>query len=100
MLERTCQQILSGHLEKFALRILGPDCGFFRSRYLFAKTRETETTLFPRLCSFALDDLRIDQHQLLFRVFSIGRVDNRNALRYAYLRSGQADALRRIHGLE
>src|SRR5690349_13311665 len=56
------QQILAGHLERFAFDILGPYRDFFRTGDLFSKARKTEAAFFADLRSLFMDDFGIDEN--------------------------------------
>jgi len=47
-----------------------------------------------------VDDLRVHQHELFARVFFEGYIDDRQVLRDADLRRGQADAVGLVHGFK
>ncbi len=73
----------------------------FAARFTFSRiSGRREAALFFVLLAFALDDLRIDEDDLVVGVLLEADVDDGEALREADLRSGEADSLRGVHGLE
>src|SRR6185312_4005760 len=94
------QQFLAIHLEPLALLVLRAHLHPGRALHLLTNIGKAQTALFFVLFAFFVRDRRIDEDQLLRRVFSLAQIDHRNALGNAHLLRRQPDPLRRIHGLE
>src|SRR5690242_8427587 len=76
VLKRARQQVLAGHLEFFALRVLCANCDALGAPHLLAESRDTQAAFFADLLALGLDDLGVDQHQLVFRTLAVGDVDH------------------------
>jgi len=60
---------------------LGADRYGLRTPHLLAESGNAEASFFADLGAFAADDLRIDEHQLLLRVFGHRQIDHCDAFR-------------------
>src|SRR5215469_896774 len=100
VLECAREKFFAVHLEPFAVLVLGADFYLCRALHLFADFGKAEAAFFFVLLAFAEGDLGIDEHELLSRILAHAEIDHCDALRHGDLRRGQADALRRVHGLE
>ena len=94
------QQLFSRLLVELAIHILSANGNFARARDVLAKFGNAQAAFVLRVTAFGVDDLGIRQHQLGFRIFFEGHVDDRQALGDADLRRSQADAVRGVHRLE
>src|SRR5258706_612344 len=72
MRERARQQFLAGSLERFALNILRAHANRLRARDLFSKSGNAEAPFFAGLRTLAMNNLRIEQNDFLFRVLAHG----------------------------
>ncbi len=100
VLEGAGQKLLTGKLDALAVLILrfhDLPCGAGNG---LAETGDAEATFFAGLLSFAEDDFRIDDDDLVGLVFAQADVDDRDLLAEPDLRSGQPDAFGGIHRLE
>src|SRR6185369_5937255 len=94
------EQVLTGHLEPFAIDVLCLDGDFFRTRDVFAELRKTQTAFGRGLTTFSLDDLRIGENDFGLGIFLEGDVYDGEMQGDADLRCGQADAMGFVHRFE
>src|SRR5215469_610362 len=100
MQEGARQQIFARLLELFAFGILRLKGDAFAAFHLLAESRDAQAALFPFLLALHTEDPRVDQHQLVVRVFAIRNVDNGDLSGKADLGGGEAHALGGVHGFE
>ena len=94
------EELFAFGFKPFAVFVLSPDTDLGSADDFFADFREAEAAFFFVELAFSMDDLRVDEHHLLGRVFAVAHVDDGDALGDGYLRRSQADALSRVHGFE
>src|SRR5271166_5636180 len=94
------QEFFAGDLEGLTLRVLGAGGDFARPGDFLAELRQAQAAFIGGDATFDMDDFRVDQHDLGFRVLLEGDIDDRDALADADLRGCQADAVSGVHAPE
>src|ERR1039457_942093 len=100
MLDAAREQLSAVHLEPLAALVLGADADFGGADHFLADIGEAEAAFVLVLFALLEDDLGIDEHQAVFGDLAHAEIDDRDAPGDVHLRSGQADALGGVGGLE
>src|ERR1035441_3802965 len=94
------EKLFAFDFEPLAVLVLGFDFDPCGALHLLANLGQAEATFFFHLLAAGLDDLGVDEHELVCRVFLVADVDDGEALREGDLGCGEADALGNVHTLE
>src|ERR1700733_4757319 len=100
MLEGAGQEFFAGFFEDVSFGILGADGDGLGARDVFAEVGDAEAAFALGMFAGGVNDFRVDEDQLGIGIFFEGDVDDGDAPGDTDLRSGQADAVRGVHGLE
>src|SRR5712692_10551607 len=98
--EGTSKQVFAADLERLAFGVLRLYGDELRPDDVAAKAGNGEAAFFFALFTFGVNDFGIGKDDLGFGIFPAGDVNDGDANGEADLRSGEADALRGIHGGE
>ena len=79
--ESAGQQTFTAHLERFTLYVLRSNRYVSRTQNRAAKSGQGKASFLFPLVAFDVNDLRIREHQLRFRIFSHAHVNDRQLFR-------------------
>src|ERR1700730_5464014 len=100
MTKRAREQIFTANVEEFTLRILRFHGHEVRAQDVAAKSGDRQTAFFFSLFTLEVNDFRVYEDDLRFRILASGHVDHGHAQAHTDLRSRQAHTLRGVHGSE